>query len=153
LQYVVDIVFIGRDLHYIEYIIPKLAPSFPKVRMNYWCWNFLYSTIELNTDFFILDYCFHFVISYKYPGRNLQKWQKVMLGTLDLFLLKLRSPSCLNITFCPAFHHLLPSQTTSLISNHNMPLICAYCYSNRRVVLCTQGYRSVCSFLGCVKNI
>jgi len=55
----------------------------------------------------------------------------VMLGTIDLFLLQLSSPNCRNITFCPVFYHLWPSQATSFVSNHNIALTCPYFHSNR----------------------
>jgi len=49
----------------------------------------------------------------------------VMLGTTLLHLQQ--SPtSYLNITFCPVSHHFWPQQTTSLASNQNMALTCAF---------------------------
>jgi len=47
-----------------------------------------------------------------------------MLGTVDLSPLQISSPSCLNITFCPASHHFWPQQTTSL--NAACGSSCAY---------------------------
>ena len=49
----------------------------------------------------------------------------VMLETINLFLLQISSPSCLNITFCPATsHHFWPQRTTSSASSQNMALTC-----------------------------
>ena len=38
-----------------------------------------------------------------------------MLVTMDLFPLQILSPSCLNITCCPASHHFWPKQTDNQI--------------------------------------
>jgi len=46
----------------------------------------------------------------------------VMLGTKDLSLLQLSSPSCLNITFFPASQRFWQKRTTSLFSRHKLAL-------------------------------
>jgi len=45
-----------------------------------------------------------------------------MMGAIDMFLLQLSSPNCLNITFCLVSHHLWTQQTIIFVSCHNLAL-------------------------------
>jgi len=77
---------------------------------------------------------------------------QVMLGTIGLFPLQLSSPSCLNTTFCHAFLHFWPQQTTSLVSSQNMALTCVFFYLNRlRLVIVSKDTPVFSAFLDASK--
>jgi len=55
----------------------------------------------------------------------------LILETTDLFALQRSSPSCMNITFCHASHHVWPQQAASLASGKIMAQTCVFFYLNR----------------------